>query len=105
MSKIFSFASWNVEHFMGKQERVERIVDLLKSKEPDVFAIFEVQGKDVFKDLMEKMPEHSFSITENNIQNDMEILVGIRKSIQSFVTQREEFKSKVPSSVIKTFPS
>jgi len=97
MATLFSFASWNVEHFWGKSERVTRIVDLLKTKNPDVFAIFEVRGKDVFDDLMNKMPEHSFSITENNVQNDMEILVGVRKSIQSFVTQREEFRAKVPT--------
>lgn len=97
MAKIFSFASWNVEHFWGETERVKRVVDLIKSKDPDVFALFEVRGKQVFTDLMSKMPTHSFSITENNLQNDMEILVGVRKSIQSFVTQREEFKSKVPT--------
>jgi hypothetical protein len=97
MAKLFSFASWNVEHFWGNSERVQKVVDLINSKDPDVFALFEVCGKQVFEDLMNKMPKHSFSITENNIQNDMEILVGVRKSIQSFVTQREEFKAKVPT--------
>ena len=97
MAKIFSFASWNVKHFYGKLERVDRVVDLLKSRNPDLFALYEVKGKQVFSVLMAKMEDHSFFLTENTIQNDMEILVGIRRSIQCFVTQREEFMSKVPT--------
>lgn len=69
----------------------------MMSKDPDVFALYEVLGKDVFNALMTKMPNHTFTITENNRQNDMEILVGVRRSIQAFVTQREEFRSKVPT--------
>ena len=97
MAKILSFASWNVENFHGKPSRVDRVVDLLKETNPDVFAIYEVKGKTVFPALMGKMTTHSFSITENTRQDDMEILVGIRRSIQAFVTQREEFRSKVPT--------
>jgi hypothetical protein len=97
MAKIFSFAWWNVRHFSGKPERVGRVVGLLREKNPDVFAIFEVQGKQVFEELMQAMPTHSFFITENTVQSDMEILVGTRNTIQSFVTQREEFRSMVPT--------
>ena len=97
MAKIFSFASWNVKHFSGRADRVDRVTDLLGQKNPDVFALFEVRGKDVFTPLMEKMPDHSFTITENTVQNDMEILVGVRKGMQHFITQREEFQSKTPT--------
>jgi hypothetical protein len=97
MPKILSFASWNVEKFSNKPGRVERVVGLLAEKDPDVFALYEVMGKQVFNALMSRMPTHSFSITENTAQSNMEILVGVRNTITSFVTQREEFRSKVPT--------
>jgi len=98
MAKVLSFASWNVEHFAGQPERVARVVGLLNEVDPDVFALYEVKSNSVFGALMNGMPSHAFSITENTT-NAMatETLVGVRRSIQHFVTQREEFKSKVPS--------
>lgn len=98
MAKIFSFASWNVEHFAGNPARVTRVVDLLKEVNPDVFALYEVKSSSVFNALMDRMPTHAFSITENTTNPlATETLVGVRRTIQHFVTQREEFKSKVPS--------
>lgn len=97
MSKLISFASWNVEHFKGKPERIERVVDLLSEVNPDLFAIYEVEGKHVFEQLMNKMQSHSFFITEKTDKANMEILIGFRKSLNVFVTQRDEFKSKVPT--------
>ncbi len=96
MAKILSFASWNVEHFHNDLARVQKVVDILKVRNPDIFGIYEVLGKDVFYTLMNQMPTHSFFITENNDSN-MEILVGYRKSLNVFVTQRNEFRSKVPT--------
>jgi hypothetical protein len=95
MSKVLSFAFWNVEQFQGKRERVERVVGLLTEHDPDVFAIFEVKGRDVFSALMSRMPSHSFTITEST--SSIEILVGVRRSIPYFVTQRDELQSKVPT--------
>jgi hypothetical protein len=95
MAKVFSFASWNVEQFQGRRERVDRVVGLLAEHDPDVFAIFEVKGRDVFSALMSRMPSHSFTITEST--SPIEILVGVRRSIPSFVTQRDELQSKVPT--------
>jgi len=97
MAKVLSFASWNVENFHGKPARVNRVVDLLQQADPDVFAIYEVKGKQVFPALMNKMPSHSFFITENTRDDDMELLVGVRQGISAFVTQREEFRGKVPT--------
>lgn len=96
MAKIFSFASWNVEHFHNDATRVQRVVDTLNAKNPDVFALYEVLGKSVFDALMTHMPSHTFFITENP-NSGMELLIGVRRTIQAFVTQREEFKSKVPT--------
>jgi endonuclease/exonuclease/phosphatase family metal-dependent hydrolase len=97
MSEVVSFASWNVEHFNGKIDRIDRVVGLLKNTDPDLFALYEVKGKDIYGDLMEKMATHSFFITEMTDKANMEILVGFRKSLNVFVTQREEFRSKVPT--------
>lgn len=97
MAKILSFASWNVEHFHNDPARISRIVHVLNSKSPDVFAIYEVEGKEVFSLLMDEMPSHNFFITERADKSHMEILVGVRKSLNVFVTQKDEFRSKVPT--------
>ena len=78
MSKLISFASWNVEHFKGKPERIERVVDLLSEVNPDLFAIYEVEGKHVFEQLMDKLQSHSFFITEKTDKANMEILIGFQ---------------------------
>lgn len=101
MSKLFSFASWNVEHFRNDSDRVDRAIQFLVSADPDgggapdVFAIYEVEGKQVFEAVMNHMPTHSFFITESNVTQN--ILVGLSNNITGFVTQREELKSGVPS--------
>ncbi len=97
MGRIISFASWNVEHFRGKKDRVDRVVSLLDEVNPDIFAIYEVEGKTVFGKLMEKMSTHSFFITEKTDKANMEILIGFRKTLNVFITQRDEFRSKVPT--------
>ena len=48
MPKAFSLASWNVEHFKNAPARVADVVALLASLKPDVFALYEVEGKEVF---------------------------------------------------------
>jgi len=91
-----SIASWNVEHFEGKPERVAKVVELVrglgpKKKGPDVFALYEVEGKDVFDELVANMPEYQFHITEG--PEVQEILIGVRGGVTAFYTQRTEYKS------------
>jgi hypothetical protein len=65
MAKAFSLASWNVEHFRSPDSRVGRVVDFLVDLgPPDVFALYEVEGKEVFDALVTKMPGYTFHITE-----------------------------------------
>ena len=65
MAKAFSLASWNVEHFRNPDSRVDRVVDFLVDLgPPDVFALYEVEGKEVFDELVAKMPGYTFHITE-----------------------------------------
>ncbi len=97
MAKILSFASWNVEHFSGKEIRAKRIIKQLKEKDPDVFGVYEVKSNAVYYEFMDQMPTHNYTITETNSPLLPEILVGVRKEITSFVTQRDEYRAKVPS--------
>lgn len=93
MAKAFSLASWNVEHFKDDPSRVGRIVEFIreKAKNPDVFALYEVEGKEVYGELVKRMPGYTFHITEG--AQVQEILVGVKGSITAFFTQRTEFKA------------
>jgi hypothetical protein len=98
MAKAFSVLSWNVEHF-GARDKEHRkfkkdpgpIVKLIAEQKPDVVAIYEVRSDIVFRPLIEEMPEHHFFITEG--PQLQEILVGVRKSVPAFATQKTTFKS------------
>lgn len=91
MAKVFSVASWNVEHFKDDPTRVNRVVDLVNAQNPDVFGLYEVEGATVFNALVNKMPNYTFQITEG-VQTQ-EILVGIKKNLTAFITQKTEFRS------------
>jgi Endonuclease/Exonuclease/phosphatase family len=101
MPKALSVASWNVEHFGTSNDtdinRVNRVADFIlgnnggPSSVPDVFALYEVEGKDVFETFMSKFPDHSFHLTEG--KQTQEIFIGVHKNLQSFSTQRLEFKT------------
>ena len=91
MPKAFSVASWNVEHFKNAPRRVGDVIGLLASLDPDVFALYEVEGKDVFAELVAQMPGYQFHITEG--PQVQEILVGVRSGLTAFFTQKIEFKA------------
>ena len=89
--------SWNVEHFKkatgSAKQRLDRIVKTIKSEDPDVFSLYEVEGKEVFEALVGNFPGYSFHITEG--PQSQEILVAVRGNISAFFTQRLTFKSGV----------
>ena len=91
MAKAFSLASWNVEHFRGKPARVERVIDFLNEQNPDVFALLEVEGKEVCGTLMSRMPGYQFHITEG--PQVQEVLVGVKRGFTAFFTQKVAFKT------------
>lgn len=93
MPKVFSVLSWNVEHFKDDPSpaRVNRVVDFVKLQDPDVFGIYEVEGKSIFDALVTRMPNFTFQITEG--EETQEILVGVKKSLTAFITQRTEFRA------------
>jgi hypothetical protein len=99
MAKAFSVLSWNVEHFgavsgnMPPEKPVGPIIDLIVEQDADVVAIYEVVGATVFQEVTTKMSDYSFHITEG--PQTQEILVGVRKTLTAFFTQRVEFNSGV----------
>lgn len=95
MAKVLSFLSWNVENFHNDSNRVNDVVDLIASKDPDVFGIFEVKGAAVFQAMTTRMPGYAFTITES--PGVPEILVGVRNNLTAFVTQKDELQAKVPT--------
>lgn len=91
MAKLFSVASWNVEHFKDDPARIARVVGFVRKQKPDVFALYEVEGRTVFSELVKQFPGYQFHITEGN--QVQEILVAVRSSLTAFFTQRLEFKT------------
>jgi exonuclease III len=91
MSKILSVASWNVEHFKLDPDRIGRVIAFLAKQNPDVFGLYEVEGAEVFPALVRLMPGYTFQITEG--PQTQEILIGVRRGITAFITQRIEFRS------------
>ena len=92
MPKIFSVLSWNVEHFKGEvKKRVDDVRTQIKNLNPDVLALYEVEGKDVFSSFTSDLPDYNFHITEG--PQTQEILVGAKNNFSSFFTQKLEFKS------------
>jgi len=92
MAKLFSVLSWNVEHFKGEvKKRVDDVTAQIKNLNPDVFALYEVEGKEVFSSFTSIMSDYNFHITEG--PQTQEILVGVKNNFSSFFTQKLEFKS------------
>ncbi|MHA2121070.1 MAG: endonuclease/exonuclease/phosphatase family protein [Promethearchaeota archaeon] len=91
MAKAFSVVSWNVEHFHGDPKRVNRVVSFLEEQAPDVIALYEVTGKEVFSQMTDKFPNYTFQITEG--PQTQEILVGIKNRFTAFITQKVTFRA------------
>ncbi|WDE05291.1 endonuclease/exonuclease/phosphatase family protein [Thalassomonas viridans] len=92
MPKAFSVLSWNIEHLKGKRpDRLFRIVNTIKFENPDIFALYEVEGKTVYNSLLNELPGYSFHITEG--PQTQEILVAVKHKFTAFFSQRVEFKS------------
>jgi hypothetical protein len=82
--------SWNVKHFqMNKSEEVS---DKIKTYDPDVFGIYEVEAPEVYSFMLNNFPDFSIFITEG--QESQEILVACRNSMQAIkFQQKKEFQT------------
>ncbi|MEM1100832.1 MAG: endonuclease/exonuclease/phosphatase family protein [Pseudomonadota bacterium] len=90
-----TFLTWNVEHFNGKKGaekagRVARVIAEIEAHAPDVFGILEVEAATAFGALAEALTDYNFHLSEGT--QTQEILIGWRKSLRAFVTQKGEFK-------------
>ncbi len=104
MSTELCVVSWNVEHLgataksgavkpeLPVMERLSPLLDL--DPAPDVIALYEVEGKEVWREVMAGFPGYSFFITEG--QNTQQILVGLGPEVTAFLTQKVEFKEYNP---------
>jgi len=91
MAKKYSLLSWNIENFGLDKTDKAQIVQSIKGLNPDIFALLEVVGADVWRYMFDEFPNHSFFITEG--EQSQEILIGVHKKFKVFLTQRDEFKS------------
>lgn len=91
MAKAFTVASWNVEHFKNNPNRTDLVIEFMEEQSPDVMALYEVESNDVYNALVTKMPNYHFHITEG--PQTQEILVGAKRTMTAFFTQKEEYKS------------
>jgi hypothetical protein len=98
MARLFSFASWNIRHFVGRQERFDRVVQVLNDNgPPDVFGIFEVQSSTaVYNEFTTGMPSHQFFITVT-ARSPIDTLVGVNRNFTAFYEQRDELMAGMPT--------
>ena len=92
MAKAFSVASWNIEHMKDADPRNAARMQFLADQRPDVIALYEVEGKEVWREVMAAFPKYSFFITEG--QNTQEILLGVGPRVTGFLTQKVEFAGR-----------
>ncbi|MGQ4911102.1 MAG: hypothetical protein ACP6KW_02950 [Candidatus Thorarchaeota archaeon] len=91
MSESFSVVSWNVKHFKSRQARVDQSLSFLRKQDPDIFALYEISGREVFTEMVKQFPGYSFHITEG--KRAQKVLLGVRNSLDAFITQKLEFTS------------
>ena len=93
MDKI-KVLSWNVEHF--KADKQKEIAEIIKSYDPDVFGIYEVESNSVYDFMKTNFPKYSVFITDG--QQSQEILVACRNKYESIkFQQKKEFRTGNPS--------
>jgi len=99
MAKAFSVASWNVEHFGQTKKNSETpkkpigpILDYLASQKADIVAVYEVVGKMIFIEIMKKMPDYQFHITEG--PQTQEIYRALKRPYRVFL------RKKLPSNPV-----
>lgn len=91
MTKAFSVASWNIEHFQdGDPDNPERI-GFLAEQRPDVLAVYEAEGKEVWR-------ESSTGCLATRLHHRGPERTGdpprVSPDITAFVTQKVEFQSR-----------
>lgn len=81
---------WNV-HNLKDERHASLVVDHIQSSNPDLFCLAEVIGPRAYELIAKRFPEHNFYMSYG--RQSQELLVGIRRSIPAFFTQKSEFQS------------
>jgi len=87
----FTVLSWNVENFKIATKDTQRIVDHVRSYDPDIFGLLEVVGPGVHEHIVQRFPNHVFHMTYG--PQSQEILVGVRRTLNFMFSQKTEFKA------------
>lgn len=85
---------WNVENFVGGENRTAEVKKHIQEYDPDVFCLCEIKDKVALRSLlMEELGDYDFGLTDG--QQRIELLAGWKKSTfqQVLFTQRREFKA------------
>ncbi len=91
--KTIKILSWNVEHF--KMNKTTEIANIIKSFDPDVFGIYEVEAKEIYSFMVKFFPAYSIFVTEG--QQSQEILVACRNTMEAIkFQQKKEFTTGNP---------
>lgn len=92
MKKLFSIASWNIEHLRDNDiSRIKRVINFINASKPDIVGIYEVEAKNLFPYISDMMPNYQFHTTEG--KQSQEIVIGVKNRFSAFFTQKTEFKS------------
>jgi len=90
MGQKISILWWNV-HNLKDITQAARIVLHIKERNPDVFGLGEVIGEAAYRFIAKEFPEYNFYMTFG--KQAQEMLVGVRRNLQAFFSQRTEFQS------------
>jgi len=90
MQSKLSVLWWKVHHLKNASQAA-RIVSHIKERNPDIFALGGVVGEAAYRLIAKEFPEHNFYMTFG--KQAQEMLVGVKRTMQAFFSQRTEFQS------------
>lgn len=90
MNSIIKVLWWNV-HNLKNADHAARVISHVKERDPDIFALGEVVGEAAYRLVAREFPEYNFYMTFG--KQAQEMLIGVRRTMQAFFSQRTEFQS------------
>ena len=93
----FRVLFWNIEDFLGDEDRTRLVVDHIRQTDPDVLGLCEIRDKDGLRTIIrDHFPDFNFAVTDG--QQEVELAVGWRREAfdQAIFTQKREFKARNP---------
>lgn len=91
---ILKVLFWNVENFVGGEDRTTAVHDHITEFDPDLFCLCEIKDKVALRSLlMQRLSSYNFGLTDGLQQ--IELLAGWKRNVfeQVMYTQRREFRA------------